>query len=76
MAVAPAQIQQGIEFLQVVFWENAVEIAVLQIQGATLRLEQVDLILQVDGMAVKGRGLIAQADVEVVGKLTVAFQGE
>ena len=61
MAVAPAQIQQGIEFLQVVFWENAVEIAVLQIQGATLRLERVDLILQVDGMAVKGRGLLIQA---------------
>ena len=76
MAVAPSQIQQGIELLQVVFGENAVEIAVLQIQSATLRLEQVDLILQVYGMAVKGRGLITQPDVEVVGKLVAAFQGK
>ena len=76
MAVAPAKIQQSIELLQVIAWEKPIQIAVLQIQGATFCLEQINLILQVQGITAQSCSLQAKADVEVVGKSAVAFQGK
>ena len=76
MAVAPTQVEQGVEFLQVVAWEQEIEIAVLQIQSAAFRLEQIHLVLQVEGITAQSSRLKTKADVEVVGELLAAFQGE
>ena len=76
MPVAPAKIQQGIEFLQVVVRKQAVQVAVLQIERTAFRLQQVNLVLQVDGVAVQGRALVAETDVKVLKHLTISFQGQ
>ena len=76
MAVAPAQVKQGIEFLKVVIREQTIQVAVFKIERAAFCLEQTHLILQVQGLTAQCRSLKTKADIEVVGQLIVTHDRE
>ena len=69
--IAVARAQHGIELLEFVAFEKAIEIAVFHEQGAFPALHQIDLVSEIQGITIHGACLEAETHPKILGKTEI-----